>query len=313
MTAPTGAQYTLTLDDQEAVVTELGATLRSYRVQGRNLVSSFEETHSPLGCQGQHMMPWPNRIRDGRWVHDGVQLQLPLSEPERNNAIHGLVCWVPWTTVAVDETSITQRYLLHPQPGWPGVVELQLTHALGSEGLRVEVQATNVGEVGVPFGYGAHPYLVAPGQALGECTLQVPFEQLLSVDARLLPVELLDVEGSVADLRTARLLAGIGLDTAFTRAQRHDGRWQVVLSGAEHRTVLWGDEKLPWLQLYTPGGGRTIAVEPMSCGPDAFNPGPTHADLVQLAPGEQFRCSWGLQDQTVDAGQTMHASEPTHD
>ncbi|MGO4955666.1 aldose 1-epimerase family protein [Luteococcus sp. Sow4_B9] len=300
--SPTGIQHELVHGNQRAVVTELGATLRSYEVDGRPIITTFDVTHSPLGCQGQHLMPWPNRVRDGRWVHEGVQLQLPLSEPERHNAIHGLVCWVPWTTVAQDDASITQRYLLHPQPGWPGVVELLVTHSLDQTGLRVDVVANNVGDVTVPFGYGAHPYLQAPEENLDDCTLQVPFEQLLTVDQRLLPVALRSVEGSVADLREGPLLAGVRLDTAFTEPVQVDGRWEVRLSGRRRCTVLWGDQAMPWLQLYTPGDGRSVAVEPMTCGPDAFNPGPTHADLVHLAPGQVAHCSWGLRDEAHGEG-----------
>lgn len=295
MTLPTGTQHRLVLGDQEAVVTTLGATLRSYRVAGRDVVTTFADGESPFGSQGQHLMPWPNRVRDGRYVHENVQYQLPISEPERENAIHGLVCWVPWTVDALDETSVLQSYLLHPQPGWPGLLLLGLEHRLTPDGLVVRVSAKNVGDGAVPFGYGAHPYLLAPDGAIGECSLRVPFSTMLTVDPRLLPVDTRPVEGTVADLRDAKLLAGIGLDTAFTGAARDDnGLWGVDLVGAEHATTLWGDGTMRWVQLYTPGDGRSVAVEPMTCGPDAFNTGPTHADLVMLEPDEEFHGSWGL-------------------
>lgn len=297
--APTGTQYLLHHGDQEAVVTELGTTLRSYRVAGRELLDPFEEDQSPFGGQGQQLMPWPNRLRDGRWVSQGEVHQLPISEPERMCAIHGLVRWVPWGLVERTDEALTLRHLLHPQPGWPGLVEILVTHELTDDGLVVRVEATNRGQVEVPFGYGAHPYLAAPDGVLSETTALVPFGSVLAVDQRLLPVDLVPVEGSMVDMRQPRSLAGVGLDTAFTDPDRTEGRWTVRLSGREHATEMWGDEALDWLQLYTPGDGRSIAVEPMSCGPDAFNPGPTHAGLRLLGPGEVFTASWGLRGTAV--------------
>lgn len=297
----TGTQHRLVLDDQEAVVTELGATLRSYRVAGRDVVTTFTEDQSPFGSQGQHLMPWPNRVRDGRWVHEGTQHQLPISEPERSTAIHGLVCWVPWTTEHADETSVAQTYLLHPQPGWPGLVRLRLVHRLTPDGLVVDVSAHNLGSTAIPFGYGAHPYLVAPEGHIDQCTLEVPFATLLTVDPRLLPVERQPVDGTVVDLRSPKLLAGIGLDTAFTDPVRDEhGLWGVVLRGGGRATTLWGDRTMGWVQLYTPGDGVSVAVEPMTCGPDALNPGPTHDDLVVLEPGQEFAGSWGISHRSVE-------------
>lgn len=295
MTAPTGAQYTLTLGSQEAVVTEMGAGLRSYRVDGVEVVTTFAEDQWPEGCQGQQLMPWPNRIRDGRWVLDGIEQQLEVNEPERGNAIHGLVKERMWTLVEQDDDHVTQRVLLEPEPGWPGTLELLVTHQLSEAGLAVEVQARNLGAAPIPFGYAAHPYLLPPdGSSVDDCSLFLPFASRLEVDERLLPVALRDVAGTLFDRRNDSPLAGLELDTAFTECQLDGPRWEARLVGTRHRTVLWGDETMGWVQVYTPGDRASVAVEPMTVGPDAFNEGPTHDDLVVLAPGERFTCRWGL-------------------
>ena len=87
------------------------------------------------------------------------------------------------------------------------------------------------------------------------------------------------------------------LDTAFTDVHREtDGRWRVRLERGERFAELWGDEHCRWIQVYTGAERRDVAmaVEPMTCGPDAFNPGPTHEDLLTLAAGDDFSCSWGI-------------------
>lgn len=305
--SPTGIQHVLVHDKQLAVVSELGATLRSYAVDGRDVIVGFGEEASPFSGQGQQLAPWPNRIQDGHWAFDGHDHQLALSEPERGNAIHGLVRWLPWTTLAKTVDMVSQRVLLAPQPGWPEPLELVITHRLGNQGLQVDVAARNLGENPVPFGYAAHPYLLAPdeGLELDRARLRLPFEEYLETDQRLLPVALHPVAGSDVNLRDGAELAGRELDTAFTSpsgstAGGSDG-WQAELLGGRHRTVLWADKGMGWVQVYTPGDRESVAVEPMSIGPDAFNAGPTHHDLTVLAPGGTTRCRWGLRREALPA------------
>ena len=73
----------------------------------------------PSGGRGQLFVPWPNRIRDGRYAFAGTDQQLALTEPKRGNASHGLVRWVsdaPAARFAVVELG----YLLPAQTGYPG-------------------------------------------------------------------------------------------------------------------------------------------------------------------------------------------------
>lgn len=289
---PTGTQYDIVHGDQIAVITEVGATLRSYQAGGRDVVASFPEDGLPAGCQGQQLLPWPNRIRDGRYDWNGETHQLPINELERNNAIHGLLNWVPWQLAELYPSLVRLRTVLHPQPGWPGTLECHITHWLDDSGLSVEVSVRNIGDAAVPFGYAAHPYLTLD-ETIDDATLLVPFKHYLAVDERLLPVELRPVSD---DERAGQPLGSATYDTAFCSPQRDEtGRWRVRFTRADHACSLWGDEALGWLQIYTPSDRRSIAVEPMTCGPDAFNPGPTHSELITLAPGATFSCTWGIE------------------
>ncbi len=69
-------------------------------------------------------MPWPNRIRDGVYTFGGVRQQLALSEPDKDNAIHGLVRWSPFVVSERTPSRIEQRLRLHPQTGWSGILDL---------------------------------------------------------------------------------------------------------------------------------------------------------------------------------------------
>jgi aldose 1-epimerase len=297
---PTGEQYEIISGPHRAVVTEVGATLRGFSVDGRDVVRGFGLDEMSTAGRGQNLVPWPNRIRDGRYTFNGVTQQLALTEPARHNASHGLARYVPWVLVEKKADAVTSHARIHPQPGWPGTLETRITHQVGEDGLTVTVEATNIGSSELPFGYGAHPYLTVGETTVDAVAVTVPATSYLEVDDRLLPVKISPVAGTVYDLRRGPVLETLSLDTAMTDLARDsDGRWRVKLVLGDRYAELWGDETMRWMQIFTGGPNRdgSIAVEPMTCGPDAFNPGPTHGDMKVLAPGETFIGHWGISGQ----------------
>jgi aldose 1-epimerase len=294
---PTGEQYEISSGTCRAVVTEVGATLRGFSVDGRDVVRGFGLNEMSTAGRGQNLVPWPNRIRDGRYIFNGVTHQLALTEPARHNASHGLARYVPWVLVDKKTDVVTNQARIHPQPGWPGTLETRITHRVGVDGLTVTVEATNVGDSELPFGYGAHPYLTVGESTVDEVALTMPVASYLEVDDRLLPIKISPVDGTAYDLRHGPLLGSLILDTAMTDLARDtDGRWRVKLVREDRYAELWGDEAMRWVQVFTggPHRDRSIAVEPMTCGPDAFNAGPTHGDMKVIAPGETLVGQWGI-------------------
>jgi aldose 1-epimerase len=160
---PSGEQFVLRCagrdGDTEAVVVEVGGGLRTYRAGGRDVVDGYAEAGLPVGARGQVLAPWPNRLRDGRYRWDGAEHQTPLSEPETHNAIHGLVRTVAWQVTGRTSDSVQLEHLLHPQPGYPFALRMQIGYELSPGGLRVRTTATNVGDEPLPYGEGHHPYL----------------------------------------------------------------------------------------------------------------------------------------------------------
>jgi len=288
---PSGEQFELSSGDQHAVVTEVGAGLRTYSAGGRELLDGYPAEALASSGRGQLLLPWPNRIRDGLYRLDGREHRLPLNEPERGNAIHGLVRWSSWAVAERTADRVVLDHVLHPQPGYPFTLELRVEYSLDADGLTVRTTATNAGGESCPYGAGAHPYLAL--ESVDEARLRLPARTVYDSDERGIPVSSSPVDGEL-DFRTPRPVGGVQLDHCFTDLERdEDGRARVELD----RTTLWVDESYPYLMVFTGDAlpeeerRRSIAVEPMTCAPNAFASGD---GLVVLDPGETHAAAWGI-------------------
>ncbi|MGN6330842.1 MAG: aldose 1-epimerase family protein [Motilibacteraceae bacterium] len=305
---PTGQQITLVHGDQRAVVTEVGATLRGYRVGSRQVVEAFPADELPAGCHGQLLAPWPNRVRDGRWTWGGRSLQLAHTQPSEANAIHGLVRWALWEVVDESAGSVCLEVVVGGQQGWPYPFRVRADYALDDLGLSCTVTGENLGTEEMPWGFAAHPYLSVPG-GVDAARVAVPAATRLRSDERNLPVERLAVDG-LHDLREGPVLGDRVLDAAYTDLRRGcalpvgadqlglQDPVEVVVEAADGgRTYVVGDSSVRWFQVFTgdtlpaPWTRTAVAVEPMTCPPDALNSG---EDLVVLAPGERTRTGWRI-------------------
>jgi aldose 1-epimerase len=296
---PSGEQVELVHGGQRVWVVEVGGALRAYQIGGRDVLDGYAADERCTGGRGQMLIPWPNRVRDGQYEFDGQEEQLPLAEPPKRNAIHGLVRWVNWTVEERGTDSATMTYLLHPQEGYPHALELAIQYRLGPDGLRVETTATNAGARPAPFGSGSHPYLTAGTPTIDAVTLLSPAATRLLADEQQIPIGREAVDGGPFDFRRARELGDMQLDTGYTDLERDDdGLARVRLSAPGGAWAeLWMDESYPFLMLFS---GDTLAperrrrglgVEPMTCAPNAFQSGD---GLLTLEPGGSVRSRFGI-------------------
>jgi aldose 1-epimerase len=290
-----------------AGVVALGGGLRSYAVAGRELLDGFPPGERPARGRGQVLAPWPNRIKNGSYEFDSKRLQLPLTEPEHGNAIHGLVRSAMWHVADLASDRVVLDYLLEPQPGYPFSLALGIEYSLSDAGLTVTLTARNVGTERCPYGSGQHPYLTLGTPTIDTLQLEVPAQVVVSSDERGVPVRTEPVDGTEYDFRTSRAIGGTVLDNAYTELQRDpDGRANVLLDlpNGDSGITLWVDESYPYLMVfsgdpYADLARRSIAVEPMTCPPNAFR---THDSLIVLEPGESTASTWGIEPRPAGMG-----------
>jgi aldose 1-epimerase len=302
--ALSGTQWTLVRDDHKAVIVEVGGGLRTYQTARGEVVDGYDGSEVCPASAGQMLAPWPNRIRDGRFTFDGQTHQLPLTEPAFHNSIHGLVCWSRWRAVEVACDKVVLEHDLVPQPGYPWPLLMRTTWSLGKDGLRADHEAINVGSRPCPFGFAPHPYLAFDGVAVDDLLLRVPARSRLLADSRCLPIGAARAVGGEYDFIAARPIGGAVLDVTFGDIEMEpDGTSSVTVAAPDGRaTSVWADAGFTWWQVYTgdtqpqPRYRRSVAVEPMTCPPDAFRSG---KDVVVLQPGETWRGSWGIRPYTT--------------
>ena len=156
------------------------------------------------------------------------------------------------------------EHVLHPQPGYPFTLRLRVAYRLGDDGLTVRTTAENLGDRACPFGCGHHPYVLAP-------------------------------TGRVDDLE----LDGVRIGDRELDETGHRGSAWRVRAG---RVTVWADDAWPYVQLFTGDlpdvGRRGLAVEPMTCPPQAFRTG---EGVIRLNPGESFSGAWGIDPDGAEA------------
>ncbi|HEX6724473.1 MAG TPA: aldose 1-epimerase family protein [Gaiella sp.] len=300
MRDPTGEQYEIEYDDQRVVVVEVGGGLRTYAVGDWDVLDGYGDDEMATAGRGQVLAPWPNRLEDGSYEFEGRRHQLPLSEPEHTNAIHGLVRWAAWLAREHEPHRVVLEHHLHPQPGYPFMLELRVAYELSEGGLAVRTTATNVGTETCPYGSGAHPYVSVGTATVDDIVLRVPARTALRSDERGIPVDTLRVDGTELDFRAARPIGRAKLDNGYTDLERDDdGLARVELRADGGRGVtLWVDEGYPHLMVFTGDHPdverRALAVEPMTCAPNAFRSGD---GLIRLEPSASVTTTWGIAPQ----------------
>lgn len=250
MILPSGEQFELRAGEQRVVVVEVGGGIREWD----GVLLGYGEDEMCSSGRGQVLAPWPNRLAEGRYEWDGQELQLPLTEVATGSAIHGLVRWARWQVVEVEASRAVMEHTLHPQPGYPFTLRLQVEYRLSETGLRVRSSAENVGASAAPFGVGHHPYVLGPADEL-------------------------TLDGEPVGSRQ------------LDETQHRTGGWRLDTG----RATVWADDTWPWAQIFTGDlpdvRRRGLAIEPMTCPPQAFRTG---EGVIRLEPGESWSGEWGI-------------------
>jgi aldose 1-epimerase len=297
---PSGEQHEIRSGAWRATVVGVGGGLRTLRAGNLEILDGYEPNEMCHDARGQLLVPWPNRLAGGHYRFGGQEYQLPLSEPAKDNAIHGLVRWHSWQAGDSAPAAVTMAHRLYPSTGYPFTLDLSAEYALNDDGLTVTLRAVNVGSSPCPFGAGQHPYLSCGTELVNSAALHVPAESIYRVDDHLIPVEKIPVAGTSLDFCSPRLIGEAAINMDYTDLQRDGGIAHITLSAPDDgpTVTVWLDDAFKHVTVYTgetvqppSRRRRSVAIEPMTCPPNAFRSG---EDLLILQPGEHWQGRWGI-------------------
>jgi aldose 1-epimerase len=281
-----------------AVISSSGASLRALTVDGVDVIEPSVLSIVDDPVSGAILVPWPNRVEGARWMLNGHEQRLRVTEPEFGHANHGLVTDVEFTRVNSDAASVELETVLPSAPGYPFRLTIRVAYAVGPHGITVSQTLVNESEQPAPAAMGAHPYLrlrevrgVAP-------LLRIDAARSVHLDDTYIPRGAFDVEGTRWDLRHSTPVAEMVPHAAYTNLSLTGGRHVHVLTDGSKRTELWSDPDFAWVQVYLDqsysgdhGQRPALAIEPMTAPPNAFGSG---VDLRWLEPGESWSARWGI-------------------
>lgn len=298
-----GTEITLTHGDWHLTAAPHGASLRGLSRAGAPVITPYTGAANKVGGQGDVLIPFPGRVAGGSYTFAGTPYQMDLNDKETPSAIHGFLRLTLWDVSAQTDSSVTFTTTLaaDAHPGYPFALSVSLTYALSDTGLTTSFEIENTGDKPAPVAAGFHPYFSTGSALINTDTLVVPFASYLEFQNLLPTGNVLPVEGTEFDFRQPRSVGEIVLNICYLHPIRDaDGLLRIRLSdsAAQKSVTVWMDAAFDYVVLYSgdplPNDHRrkSLAIEPMTCGADAFNH--TEWGLVTLVPGETLTGNWGV-------------------
>ncbi len=290
-----GKTIVLVTGNYQAKIVSVGAGIAELTHQGRHLVVPHKPEEMPLAHMGKVLVPWPNRVANGCYHHDGIEFKLPINDHESNAAIHGFLAWRDWQVTEQTDSTVTLTAYLPPSYGYPFMLVSTVSYQLDAEvGLTADIATKNIGDKPAPYGVGVHPYLTCNLDKVDNYRLTIPANQVFEADKQLSPSHFFIAEQFGLNFLTAKQIGAIRIDHTFkTAIPETMAEWEVIITSQQQNMAVYLRSEQPWLQVYT--GDKLnrlgLAVEPMSCPPNAFN---SLIDLISLAPDESHHLFFAI-------------------
>lgn len=280
------------------VVPERGACLTSLVLDDVEVLDGYrtpEEVDFNRWGKSGVLLPFPNRLKDGKYHWDGQSYAFPINDTGTGNALHGFGMDLPFALTHANFSNreatleLTTTYAgdrpYYPFPFTAGVI----FHLEVPRSFSVTLYLRNDGDQALPAGLGWHPYFRL-SEKIGQHELQLPRLEMVGIDETMIPT---GKRYPYTDFARRKAIGATVLDNCFAVSQE-GVEVGVHLHGDKGYLRYWqttGPGRFNFMQLFTPPYGTSLAIEPMTCNVDAFNNG---EGLTRLEPGEELRAGAGL-------------------
>ena len=308
-------EITLAAGDLRLKASPFGASLRGLWRETpdgtrQEIITGYTGAKGKVGGQGDVLIPFPGRVREGRYTFEGREYQMNRNDKDGPNAIHGFLRLTTWEIVSHSEDAVAFIVNLDPDanPGYPFALRASVTYTVTENAMACHFGIQNIGSRKAPVAAGFHPYFTVGSAQIDLDTLQVPMAATLDFENLLPTGKIVPVDGTEFDFRTPRSIGTTQFNTCYSNPLRDaDGMLRLRLAAQgenangneRHGVTVWMDSAFNYIVLYSGDPlppshrRRALAIEPMTCGSDAFN----HAEwgLVALEPDEIFMGAWGVE------------------
>lgn len=282
------------------VIPELGGMLQELALSNKsklyNIIDNYSDTDDFFANQrykSSLLIPFPNRVNNGSYQYHGNNYQLEISDLENNHALHGFIHNRPFIIenedITSDSISVTLYYRYKGEiKGYPFPFDVRIRYSLNTEGFEFFGEIVNKGNHDIPMGMGWHPYFKI-GKTVDSLMLELPDSQQIYTDNRKIPTG--ELSDDIIFSKPSRI-GSAEIDNGYKVEEQNKAK--ICLSSSEVSIVVWqetGLGKFNYLQIYIPPDRNSIAIEPSTCSPDAFNNG---NGLVILEPSAVLSAQSGV-------------------
>lgn len=283
-----GKTTLLEAGNYKAKIVSVGAGLAELTYKNRHLVIPHDPEVMPSAHMGKVLIPWPNRVANGCYNFENEEYKLPINEHMTNAAIHGFLAWRDWHITKQSTSSVSLTLELPPSYGYPFLLLSTVTYILDDiNGLSMYITSKNIGKTNAPYGVATHPYLTCNLESIENCILNIPAQRVFAVDEKMNPTYLQPVKKLNLDFTNPKIIKKTFIDNTFAAELN---QWKIEIKSIETGFVTYIHSDQPWIQVYTGDKLNRIglAIEPMSCPPNAFN---SKISLITLQPSEEYTMS----------------------
>jgi len=255
---------------------------------------SIDDEISRLYYKSHFLLPFPNRLMDGKYTFEGKTYQFPINDIANNHNLHGFAETIKMIVlsnqVAENQNIIQLKGSFEGEEFYPFPFEIFIDYTFTENSLAIQTTIKNTGKTNMPFGYGWHPYFKLDTEKIDTLLLQLPDCKRIEIDNRMMPTD------ELSTFDTFKKLTKIN-DAQFDNCfliNNPENRAEVILKSETTQLTVWqktGENACNYFQIYTPENRQTIAIEPMTCNVNAFN---NQEGLQILAPNEVFKTSFGV-------------------
>jgi aldose 1-epimerase len=281
-----------------AIISPVGAGILALELSGIKVIEQLAEDRPELYA-GVVLAPWSSRIAAGKYsLPDGRNLEVPINEPERNNALHGLVYNRSFEIKRSSDSAVELTIDITESAGYPFALKLALSYELEDGELFVSFAVRNLSNQKAPFGIAFHPYL-STSWAKGPVLLQSDAKTVLDLDSNLIATGKIPTASSAKDLSVGKKVVAAGLDDDYTDLYFEKGIATTKLLTEDGSGVeVWQEDIFKHIVVYTTDSFETdsglisaVAIEPSTSEVNAFN---SKQDLIWLEPNQTRSGSWGI-------------------